>query len=235
MVELAPDKASSYAHRAELYEVRGELAKAITDLSKAIAMEPQDTHYLVRRGKLFEAAGYVDRASADFATAIELLSKRLETDAPNTGDILDRAEAFEAKGDAERAMLDASKVIDKQPDWRTPYELRARLHERKGDHQAMVADYEKVMALLRPPKTPREFSEWARIYLLAGQAATGLENAELSLEMQPDVAAVLDIRGRLLEALGRREEAIADFRRALAKRPDLATSRHGLKRFGVEP
>jgi tetratricopeptide (TPR) repeat protein len=83
--------------------------------------------------------------------------------------------------------------------------------------------------------TPWELSEHARLHLLAGQSAKGLALAELSLEMQPGVPAVLDSRGRVLEALGRREEAITDFRRALAKRPDLKTSREGLKRLGAEP
>jgi hypothetical protein len=47
--------------------------------------------------------------------------------------------------------------------------------------------------------------------------------------------AVVDIRGRLLKALGRREEAVADFRRALAKRPDLKTKSGGLQAARCRP
>lgn len=126
-------------------------------------------------------------------------------------------------------------MIAKAPDCAAPYELRARLHGRKDDRPAMISDYQKVIALVGEPKTPWDFSEHARLHLLSGQAAEGLPFAEISLEIQPDVPAVLDIRGRLLEALGRREEAIADLRRALAKRPDLRTSREGLKRLGADP
>ena len=39
----------------------------------------------------------------------------------------------------------------------------------------------------------------------------------------------------ILEALGRREEAIADFRRALAKDPNIKDSRPALKRLGASP
>jgi tetratricopeptide (TPR) repeat protein len=45
----------------------------------------------------------------------------------------------------------------------------------------------------------------------------------------------LDTRGHIFEALGRREEAIADFRRALAKAPDLQGSKDALKRLGASP
>ncbi len=48
-------------------------------------------------------------------------------------------------------------------------------------------------------------------------------------------AATLDTRGSIFEALGRREEAIADFRRALSKAPNLQSSKDGLKRLGAEP
>jgi len=41
--------------------------------------------------------------------------------------------------------------------------------------------------------------------------------------------------GSIFEALGRREEAIADFRRALSKDPNMQGSKDGLKRLGVEP
>jgi hypothetical protein len=43
------------------------------------------------------------------------------------------------------------------------------------------------------------------------------------------------MRGHIFEALGRREEAIADFRRALAKAPDLQGSKDALKRLGASP
>ena len=45
----------------------------------------------------------------------------------------------------------------------------------------------------------------------------------------------LDTRGHILEALGRREEAIADFRRALSIEPRLGGSRDALKRLGATP
>jgi tetratricopeptide (TPR) repeat protein len=200
-----------------------------------IAIEPQVPSHYLRRARLLEAFGDPGRATADFAAAIDILSRKLEAGEPANDDLLMRAEVFEAKGDDARAMEDVAKVIEKEPKWVAAYEVRARLHRKKGDREAMAADYTTAIALLSEPKTPFDFSERARLHLLAGQAAQGLPSAELSLEMEPDVPGVLDIRGRLFEALGKREEAIADLRRALAKRPDLRTSSEALKRLAAGP
>jgi tetratricopeptide (TPR) repeat protein len=60
-----------------------------------------------------------------------------------------------------------------------------------------------------------------------------LPDAEKSLALRPNDAATLGIRGHIFEALGRREEAIADFRRALANNPDMQENKDALKRLGA--
>jgi tetratricopeptide (TPR) repeat protein len=231
-----PGNALAYLQRADVYEARREYPKAIADLSRVTQLQATWPWPHIRRGKLLEASGDAGGASAGIAAAIEILTAKIDAaKTPDTDDLLARAEAFEIKGDYDRAMEDAAKAIEQAPKWPGSYELRARLQERKGDREAMAADYRKAIALLSEPETPWDFSERARLHLLAGQAAKGLPDAESSLELQPDVPAVLDIRGRLLEALGRREEAIADLRRALARRPDLKTSREGLARLAAGP
>ena len=72
-------------------------------------------------------------------------------------------------------------------------------------------------------------------YFKAGKAALGLPDAEKSLELSPNDPATLDKRGSSFEALGRREEGIADFRRALSKDPNMQGCKVGLKRLGIEP
>jgi Tfp pilus assembly protein PilF len=66
-----------------------------------------------------------------------------------------------------------------------------------------------------------------------------LADVEKSLELDPNNVYALDTRGNIYEALGRRDEAIADFRRALsvgADNPDVQTrGKEALKRLGVSP
>jgi tetratricopeptide (TPR) repeat protein len=74
---------------------------------------------------------------------------------------------------------------------------------------------------------------WA--YFKAGKAVQGLPDAEKSLELRPNDAETLDTRGSIFETLGRKEEAIADFRKALRINSNLESSKEGLKRLGVSP
>jgi Flp pilus assembly protein TadD len=66
-----------------------------------------------------------------------------------------------------------------------------------------------------------------------------LPDVERSLELRPNDARALDTRARIFEALGRREEAIVDFRRSLsvgADDPEVqASGKEGLKRLGASP
>jgi len=89
------------------------------------------------------------------------------------------------------------------------------------------------------PKNAAAYNNRAWAYFTAGKAAQGLPDVEKSLELRPDFARALDTRGSIFEALGRREEAIADFRHALAvgvDDPEVQVSgREALKRLGASP
>jgi tetratricopeptide (TPR) repeat protein len=66
-----------------------------------------------------------------------------------------------------------------------------------------------------------------------GKAADGLPDVERTLELNPNNADALDTRGHTLEIPGRREEASADFRRALSINPSIQKGRDALKRLGI--
>jgi TonB family protein len=87
------------------------------------------------------------------------------------------------------------------------------------------------------PRAAWAYNERAWAYFKMGNAAQGLPDVEKSLELDPNLARALDTRAHIFEALGRREEAVADFRRALSvAEADTAlkiSSRAGLKRLGI--
>jgi Tfp pilus assembly protein PilF len=71
------------------------------------------------------------------------------------------------------------------------------------------------------------------VYFTAGKPAQGLPDVEKSLELHPDDPDALETRGLIFEALGRKQEAVADFRRALETAPNLQSSKDALKRLGA--
>jgi len=66
-----------------------------------------------------------------------------------------------------------------------------------------------------------------------GDAVTALKDAGKALEIRPYDAYALDTRGHALELLGRRDEAILDYKKALRLNPDIESSKEALKRLGA--
>ena len=63
----------------------------------------------------------------------------------------------------------------------------------------------------------------------------GLPDANKVIELDPKNAPAYDTRGHIFEALDRKDEAIADFRKALELDPSDEDYKENLKRLGVTP
>ena len=77
--------------------------------------------------------------------------------------------------------------------------------------------------------TPRPLSDGRRRTLKKGEAAKGLADIDRALSLDPESAYVHNVKANILAALGRRNEAIAAYKKALALAPDLQESVQGLK------
>jgi tetratricopeptide (TPR) repeat protein len=71
-------------------------------------------------------------------------------------------------------------------------------------------------------------------YYNRGNAYQELD-AEKSLRLQPADARAVNTRGYLFEALGRTDDAIADFRQSLSQNPKNQDSQQALKRLNASP
>ena len=140
-----------------------------------------------------------------------------------------RKDCFEKSGDV--AIRACSETIAQNPGDAVSYINRAFEYLHKGNVIQAIADYSKAIEL--NPGRPDGYAGRAWALLKSGKAAQALPDAERSLQIKADDARTLDIRGHIHEALGRREEAIADFRRALSIEPRLQGSKEGLKRLGA--
>ena len=68
-----------------------------------------------------------------------------------------------------------------------------------------------------------------------GQFRGRADQGRCALDLNPKLSHAYDTRTHIYESLGRKEEAEADFRKALALRPTIETSQHGPKRLGAAP
>ncbi|MFX5688977.1 tetratricopeptide repeat protein, partial [Acinetobacter baumannii] len=67
---LKPKFAAAFANRGDAWRQRGDIERAIMDLSEALRLDPAATPAYVSRGLAFEAKGDIEQARCDFSTAL---------------------------------------------------------------------------------------------------------------------------------------------------------------------
>jgi tetratricopeptide (TPR) repeat protein len=109
------------------------------------------------------------------------------------------------------------RAIERAPDVPDLYYRYAHALWASGNSEAALSAY--TSAIERNPYDYRAKWEEARI-LLAEHPEDALKLTTQALELKPDLADALTIRGRALVALQKPQEAVADFRKAIAIAPD---------------
>jgi subtilisin family serine protease len=112
----------------------------------------------------------------------------------------------------------------------------AKSYNAEGDAASLKGEYERAIvsygkAIRVAPDYANAYNGRAWAYYKSGEAARGLPDAERALELRPNDPHLLDTRGHILEQLGRREEAIADYRRALSHDSGMQAPRAALRRL----
>ena len=191
----------------------------------------------------YDFRGRLYGKKADYAAALTDLTKSLEVK-PSIFAYADRAEIYEKMEDHARAIADYTKALELDPGSTFGLEFytkRADAHMASGDYKSAVADYTKAIDVDpthveltdRNSTTAELFNRRAMALLSAGQRAEALQDSEHSLVLWPGDPAALTTHGRVLDALGRRDEAIADFQRALTHAPDYVEAKAALTKLGV--
>jgi tetratricopeptide (TPR) repeat protein len=227
-IEIDPNRMTSYAGRGNAYIMQGDYDHAIADYTKVIQFNPKAVNLYISRGTSYYNKGDFDRAIADYTKSIE--------NAPNNiWGYYVRAGAYERTAKYERAIADYSRVMVINPDDFRAYKSRGDDYDKIGDKAKAASDYE-VVAKLTSNLTDAfgcRTRAWALLKL--GRTAEALTSARSAIELTPNDSIALDIRGRILEALGQRNEAIADFQRALAINPRMKETEDTLKTLQSRP
>ena len=208
--------ALAYAKRGDIYAKNGDHDRAIANYSKVIEIDPNcDVAYAIR-GDVFTRKGDYDRALIDYSNVIEIN--------PNyTGAYAIRGDIYARMGDDNRAIQDYDNATRINPRDSVAYAIRGAAYARKGDNERAISDYSKAIEI--NPRDAAAYNCRAVAYFNCSNAVKGLHDANKSLQLRPDHLNALDTRGHILEALGRIDEATADFRHALSKNANLGRSR----------
>jgi tetratricopeptide (TPR) repeat protein len=224
-----PTTAAGYARRAAAFRARLNFPAAIADLTKVIALEPSDPAHYLERAQMFAANGQSALAMADYGEVL----KRQPGSAPA---LLGRGALYAAAHDAERARADFSAALKASPGDSTLVLSVASAYSAIGRHEEALTLYDRWLQDHPLPARLTSKSSALREQITALNGAcrsravlkrdldTALANCDAAIELQPEVAAVLDSRGLVHFKRGEYDLAIADYDAALKLAPAQASS-----------
>jgi tetratricopeptide (TPR) repeat protein len=207
----------TYYHRGVASDSVGDDENAIRDFSEAIGRDPENEELYNARADAFRLLGRVSDALADEEKYLELnpgianSASSMQVNSADAESYLNRGNAYYDIRAYDRAIADYSEAITINSEFGAAYERRGSASQEKGDYDRAIMDFTAAIKL--EPNEPHFYNDRAWAYFKAGNAALGLPDVERSLELQPSDADALYVRGHIFESVGRKEEAIADYKR----------------------
>lgn len=192
IIEFYPDKAK-YAYYQRVSEHISD--DPIADLTKTIDLDSNYLPAYEERARYYEWQDNNDLAIADY-------SKMIEIDPTNLIAYQKRARLYEEQNDYDRAIVDYSEMIRLDPE-AIYYYSRSRLYDYQGDNDQAIADYRTAIGF-KESNYGGTFDDYSR-----------------AIELDPEFALAYYRRGMEYRSQGDKDEqAIADFSKAIAFKPD---------------
>ncbi len=207
-IAASPDSAVYYSNRATLYrDAKRDYPRALLDYDKAVELAPRISQIYVNRGMLRQLAGDPALARADYSKAIAL-------DPEN-------ALAFCRRGDLERmdhqedlSIADYTAAIALDPTRAEAFCGRGMANVQAARYDQALADFGEAIKL--NPRDYTAYHERGLAYLEEKtDPARALADMDRAIKADPRQPAAHADRARILEFLGRRSEALEEYRKVL--------------------
>ena len=196
--------------RQMIYGAQGDLARALADCERAIALKPGEAVLYHDRAVTYAQQGDFSRAIADLDQAIALDPQMAEA-------LCTRGTIYGSQGDLERALADFDRAIAARPDLAVAYYDRAFAWSGLGDLDKAIADLDQAIAL-QPDFTEAHYTR-GLAQGEKGDPASAIESFDHAIALNPAHAAAYYERGRAYAALGALPQAVSDFDRVIALEP----------------
>ena len=167
------------------------------------------------RGGAFDAKGMREESLHDVDASVQLV--------PSAANLANRGAIRNIQGDLDAAMVDLDAALRLDPRNVLAIGNRGIIHQKRGELQAARADIDLAISI--DPKPPQLWGERCWIgAILADQLPQSLSDCSESMKRQPGDANAYNTRGLVHFRMGHYAEAIADYERALAGDPAVASS-----------
>ena len=184
LLEMQPDNVSLWLRKAEIAYMADNYDAMSEACEKASAIDGENAtaHYL-------NARAYIGKGNS--VVAIAMLTKTISIDETFADAYLLRAQTLLEAGDVKSAEEDVAWLMQNVGDNEDVLVLKARIEERKGNHEESLATYGKVIEL--NPFNAVAFRERGAIRLQQGDKQGAEEDMKQLLEIQPNLAS--DVNG----------------------------------------
>jgi tetratricopeptide (TPR) repeat protein len=223
----------AHAHiRLEEYDkARAPLLQAIG--SRDTINEPETISYILTSlGATWVLTERCEDGIAFFSRYIDCYSEDSEA-------YCGRAEALWYTGRLQDAIRDYSRALELKPNNVLSLSGRGQVLAEAGEHERAIEDLDLALRALKTVPVPdASWAKWCeqveafvrngRAFALAGLGENGaaMDEFEVSISLSPENAWVYHNRGQVYERVGDRENASADYQKALTKKnPALSPNR----------
>ncbi|HYP25699.1 MAG TPA: tetratricopeptide repeat protein [Blastocatellia bacterium] len=188
-----------------------------------------------RQGDVKQAAvaafeqGQNAQERGDSNTAIRYYTQAITSDPALFQAYYQRAVALISLNRDAEAESDLRKVIELDPSFARAHRALGQILSDRGQTADAVKAFRRAVEL--DPKLTRVRIFYASALLKGGDAAAASEQLKAAIEMGEADAFTHALLGVALDRMGRRDEALAEFGRALALDPNNATAREGRGRL----
>ena len=212
-IEIDPAYADGFNNRGFARFQQGDSEQAFDDFNRTIELNPDYVNAYNNRGMLFMREKQYQEAVADFSEAIRL-------DEVNVKHYQNRKVALEKLGQTEQAEADGQHIawllklgrlnatVAQNPSVPDAYILRANHLADGGQTEIAMTNFERAIEVA--PETAAGLVGRAEWWFRHGELQKTIDDATKALSKEPSHKA-LTLRGDAWFALGRYDEAIADF------------------------
>ncbi|MBV9175366.1 MAG: tetratricopeptide repeat protein [Chloroflexi bacterium] len=196
---------------AQVLGALGRYDDAITQLTRAMRLDPNYSEYYLERGGLLLRAEHFEAAEQDLLRAIELSPPYAEV-------WTDLGQCYRACGRMAEAEQAYSRALDLDPRVALAWIGRAEARAASGELELAIADY--TAALTLDPAQPLVLAGRAVAHFEAGAAREAVADLDQAVHLQPELPELYQNRAVALLALGEVGRARCDLDTYLQLRPD---------------
>lgn len=217
-LERSPKDASLLAARARVLFDLGRTQEAMSDIARAVGIEPDNVEYLLLQSDIYFSNREVDKCYQTLGHAEELEPENMEVQ-------LKLGELTFYRHDYERSLRHLSNVTAKEPDNRTALFMKGFVYLERGDTNEAVTLFRRVCDL--HPDYAAAFEELGVLYA-ERKNAMAVEYLTTAAKLEPSNTNVLYSLGKYYQDIEQYDLAEQYYRQLLDINPASADAWHNM-------